>query len=203
MGITGAVADQLLGGVVDGTRPGVEPKVEIVWIILADAVVAIHVGYVSFVVLGQLAILVGWWRRWGWVRNLWFRMAHMTAILIVTVEALITFRCPLTTLENSLRELGGQKGEDVDFIGRLFRGIIFVDIPDTHWVFKVLYFGFAVLVLATLILVPPRLRSAATAATARPREGDRPHPRPEPIREVSVRPGAAPPDPQHRPSRVP
>jgi hypothetical protein len=127
-----------------------------VWVILADIVVALHVGYVSFVVLGQVAILVGWWRRWAWVRNRWFRGLHVMAITIVTAETVIKMRCPLTTLENHLRELAGQQGMDVDFVGRVLQSLIFVNVPDDHWVFLVLYFGFAALVLLSLVLVPPR-----------------------------------------------
>ena len=37
--------------------------------LLADLVVAVHVGYVSYVVIGQAAILLGVLLRWNWVRR--------------------------------------------------------------------------------------------------------------------------------------
>ena len=36
--------------------------------ILADITVIVHVAYVLFVVLGVVAILLGWLRKWQWVR---------------------------------------------------------------------------------------------------------------------------------------
>src|SRR5437764_14821538 len=98
--------------------------------ILADAIVAAHVAYVSFVILGQLAILIGWPLGWKWIRNPWFRMIHLLMILIVVVESLpfVKYECPLTTWEYELRVEAGQlaanyreeAGEfkDISFIGR-------------------------------------------------------------------------------------
>jgi hypothetical protein len=175
--------------------------VQVFWIILANVVVALHVGYVSFVVLGQLAILIGWWRRWDWVRRPWFRLIHLAAILIVAGETVISLRCPLTTLENYLRELGGQSGQDVDFVGRVLQGLIFLDLPDTHWIFKVMYFGFAALVLLTLVMVPPRRPAVSRAAERGPQTGSAP-PRHEPAAPAPTHPGATPPDPPRTPSRA-
>jgi hypothetical protein len=170
--------------------------VQTFWIILADMVVALHVGYVSFVVLGQLAVLIGGWRRWAWVRNPWFRGLHLAAILIVATETVISLRCPLTSLENHLRELGGQEGMDVDFIGQKLRDLIFLDVPDTHWIFKVLYFGFAVLVLVTWVLVPPGRQGAAA------RRAESGHPTRGPATPAPTHPAAARADPPGTSSRA-
>jgi len=129
------------------------------YIILADMVVAAHVGYVAFVVVGQVAILAGWLLKWGRVRNRWFRVIHLMAISVVALEALIGMTCPLTTLENYFLRLGGQNAREGDFIGDMLHNSIFsIDLPDTHWLFKVMYFGFAAIVVATIFLVPPRWR---------------------------------------------
>ena len=69
----------------------------------ADVVVVLHAAYVSFVIFGQLAILVGILCRWAWVRNVWFRWLHLLAISIVVIESLLGIVCPLTTLEDWLR----------------------------------------------------------------------------------------------------
>ncbi len=47
--------------------------------IAADLVVAVHVAYVAYVVLGQLAITVAAPMKWQWARNPWFRFSHLTA----------------------------------------------------------------------------------------------------------------------------
>ena len=45
-------------------------------LILADIVVVIHFAYVAFVVLGLVAVLMGYVFKWNWVRNRWFRLTH-------------------------------------------------------------------------------------------------------------------------------
>jgi hypothetical protein len=122
--------------------------------ILADVTVVAHAAYVAFVVFGLVAILLGAARGWGWVRNFWFRAVHFLAIAVVAAEALLGIACPLTTLENDLRQQAGEAVESGSFIGRLAHDLLFYDAPQ--WIFSVLHVVFAVVVLVTLILVPPR-----------------------------------------------
>ncbi len=136
---------------------------ETFYIILANLVVALHVGYVGFVVVGLLLILLGIIFRWSWVRNIWFRTAHLIAIGIVALETAIAYTCPLTTLENYLRDKAGQETLEGDFIGRMLNNLIFLDLPDTHWFFKVSNFSFFALVLLTFILAPPRRKKSSPA----------------------------------------
>ena len=122
--------------------------------LLADVVVAIHVGYVSYVIFGQAAILIGLVRRWSWIRNPYFRLSHLAAIVIVAGQSLLDLPCPLTSWEDQLRALAGHSVEQGSFIGRLLHGLMFYDFEPS--VFTWIYVGFAVLVLLTLILAPPR-----------------------------------------------
>ena len=71
--------------------------------LLADLVVVAHAAYVSFVVLGLVAILAGVAFGWKWVRNPWFRWIHISMIGIVVAEALAGIPCPLTVWERQLR----------------------------------------------------------------------------------------------------
>ena len=43
----------------------------------ADAILVVHVLFVLFVLLGVVAIYVGFWLSWSWVRNIWFRWLHL------------------------------------------------------------------------------------------------------------------------------
>ena len=129
--------------------------------LLADFVVAIHLLYVSFILVGQIVILVGGWRRWSWVRNRWFRWTHLTAIGIVAFEALAGIVCPLTVWEFELRRLAGETPSEGTFVGRAVHAILFFDLPG--WVFTTIYVLFAVIVLATLRVVPIRRREAPLA----------------------------------------
>jgi uncharacterized protein DUF2784 len=122
------------------------------WRILADMVVAFHAAYVAFVVFGLAAILAGHAMGWRWVRNFYFRAAHLAAILFVCAEAVAGVACPLTTLENALRLRAGEFGYRGDFIGHWLDWMIFYDAPP--WVFTGIYLGFGGLVLATFWLVP-------------------------------------------------
>ena len=129
---------------------------------LADVVVIVHTSYVSFVVFGQLAIFVGWFRRWKWVRNLSFRVAHFAAILVIVLEAWFGVTCPLTSWENRLREQAGQASYRGDFIAEWLHQILFYDFPP--WIFTASYCTFAAIVGLTLILVPPQRKSVKPLA---------------------------------------
>jgi hypothetical protein len=136
---------------------------------LADAVVVFHCAYVAFVVIGQLTIWLGLALRWSWVRNLWFRLVHLVAIGVVAVEEFLRITCPLTVLENWLREQAGQSLAGESFMGRLAHSLIFHDLPP--WVFFVANVGFGVLVLATFVLAPPRWPRNTARLYAGPRRG--------------------------------
>src|SRR5437660_2262512 len=109
--------------------------------LLADLVVAIHVAYVSFVLFGQLAICLGLLLRQGWVRNFWFRSAHLLAIGIVATEALLNIQCPLTVWEDRLRALAEQEVAEGTFIGRWLHDLMFYNVEPQ--VFTIIYIAFA------------------------------------------------------------
>lgn len=81
----------------------------------ADLLVAIHLAFILFVLLGGLLVL-----RWRWV--IW---AHLPA---VAWGALLEFKgwvCPLTPLENRLRDLAGEAGYSHSFIEEYLAPIIY------------------------------------------------------------------------------
>jgi hypothetical protein len=121
----------------------------------ADALVGVHVAYVAYVVLGQLAVIVAAPFEWRWARNPWFRFSHLLAIGIVAYEEVRGLRCPLTVWEEQLRALGGQPfGGSETFIGRVFHDLLFYDAPQA--VFTVIHLAMAVLVAQALVMYPPR-----------------------------------------------
>jgi hypothetical protein len=126
--------------------------------ILADFIVVFHASYVGFVVFGLAAILVGAALGWRWVRNFWFRVAHLVAIGVVVLESLGGIPCPLTVWESQLRRAGGQAGYSGDFIGYWAHRLIFYQAEP--WVFTILYILFGLAVLVAFILAPPRRRRA-------------------------------------------
>ena len=114
--------------------------------------VTLHLAYVAYVVLGLVAILAGYFRSWGWVRNRWFRGIHLAMILIVVVEAWAGVVCPLTTLEHALRERAGQATYAGSFVANAVHDLLFFDLPE--WGFTIIYTAFGSLVLLTFWLVP-------------------------------------------------
>jgi hypothetical protein len=123
--------------------------------LLANLVLMIHCAYIAFVVGGFVAVLLGVLLHWSWIRNFWFRAVHLLMMLFVAFESLIDMICPLTSWERWLREAAGQESLEGDFIASWLNRLFFFHFPP--WVFTVVYVGFALLILATFILVPPRL----------------------------------------------
>ena len=126
-------------------------------IYLADIVALIHLGYVVFVILGFVFIVAGIIFRWRWIRNPWFRVLHLAAIIAVAMEAIVGVNCPLTMLEFRLRYPTGSFQEQISFIGGLIDSMLFYDAPG--WVFAAVYCCFGAVVLITFILAPPGRKS--------------------------------------------
>lgn len=125
---------------------------------LADLILIVHFLFVAFVVGGLGATWLGAWLGWRWVRNFWFRAAHMCAIVFVAAEAIAGIWCPLTIWEAELRGARADKG----FIAQWIHRLLFYDFPP--WVFTAAYVTFALLVAVTFWLVPPRrMRKSAQA----------------------------------------
>lgn len=81
----------------------------------ADLLVALHLVFILFVVFGGLLVL-----RWRWVAWL-----HLPAVVW---GALIEFNhwvCPLTPLENRLREWAGEVGYTHSFIEEYIAPIVY------------------------------------------------------------------------------
>lgn len=85
------------------------------WDWAADVVLVVHLLFIAFVLLGGLLMLR--WPRLAWL--------HLPAVLWGATVELMHLQCPLTPLENSLREAAGQVGYDGGFI--------------THYLIPVIY----------------------------------------------------------------
>jgi hypothetical protein len=126
-------------------------------LLFADVIAIVHLGYVIFVILGFVLIIGGIVFRWRWIRDPWFRVLHLAAIIAVAMEAILGIHCPLTVLEFKLRYPACPFGERGSFIGSFIDSILFHDAPG--WVFTTVYCGFAAAVLITFITAPPSRKS--------------------------------------------
>ena len=123
------------------------------YLFLADVIAIIHLGYVIYVILGFILIVVGIILRWKWVRNLPFRITHLLAIVGVAFEALLGVNCPLTVLEFKLRYASNLSDEKVSFIGTIIDSLLYYNAP--MWLFTIIYTVFAIIVVITFIIAPP------------------------------------------------
>lgn len=124
--------------------------------VLADAVLALHVALVLFVVAGLVLVVGGNVRRWGWVNHLWFRLLHLAAIAVVVGEAWLGVVCPLTTLEMWLRAQAGAARYGGGFIEHWLGRLLYYDAPA--WVFTSAYTLFGAAVVASWWWFPPARR---------------------------------------------
>lgn len=83
--------------------------------VLADLVVVVHLAFVLFVALGGLLV----WRqpRWMWL--------HLPALAWGVAIVAVGFTCPLTPLERHLRERGGERVPDAGFVDRYVEGVLY------------------------------------------------------------------------------
>ncbi len=83
--------------------------------VLADAVVVLHLAFILFAVLGGLLVL-------RWPRAMW---VHLPAAAWGAVVELFGWICPLTPLENQLRRAGGAAAYSGGFVERYVVPIVY------------------------------------------------------------------------------
>ena len=82
---------------------------------LADAVVVVHFGFVIFVAVGGFIA-------WRYQRAL---VAHALSIAWAVGIVTIGYSCPLTRLENDLRQRAGSEGFEAGFIDHYLAGVLY------------------------------------------------------------------------------
>lgn len=124
--------------------------------LLADAVLALHVAAVTFVVGGLILIVAGNLRGWPWVNRFGFRIAHLAAIAVVIAEAWFGAVCPLTSVEMWLRAKARASTYAGSFIEHWLQRVLYYEAPS--WVFTLVYSLFGLLVVAVWWYFPPKLK---------------------------------------------
>jgi hypothetical protein len=117
---------------------------------LAGAVLAVHLAVIAFNLFGLVAIPLGGWLGWRWVRVRWWRWLHLASMAVVAVQAVAGRACFLTILQAGL---SGAAGAPAPLIMGVVNRLIFWPLP--LWAFAVFYVLLLAYVLALLKLVPP------------------------------------------------
>lgn len=123
------------------------------YLLAADAVLALHVLFVVFVVAGLALVFVGKLAGWSWVHNRRFRILHLIAIGIVVLQSWLGVICPLTSLEMALRARAGDATYAGSFIAHWLDALLYYQAPA--WVFAACYTLFGGLVVASWFWVRP------------------------------------------------
>lgn len=128
------------------------------WSVVADAVLVVHVGVPVFLVVGQVAIIMG--AIWGvhWVRNARFRVAHLGLIAFIAGQTWLGRVCPLTLLEQAFRRRAAQAPDQITSTQHWLDPFLFCDAPT--WVFTTLHSLAALVIIATWIAIPPAWNGA-------------------------------------------
>ena len=84
---------------------------------LADLILCMHAGFVLFVICGGLLVLR--WRRIAWL--------HLPAATWGAIVEFSGWVCPLTPLENWLRQQAGESGYRSDFVAYYLWPVLYPD----------------------------------------------------------------------------
>ena len=120
---------------------------------MADVLLVVHFLIAAFIVGGLVLVWIGAACGWRWVRNPWFRYAHLAAIAFVAAEGVLGITCPLTIWEDMLR--GHVRPQS--FVGRWVHHALYYEAPE--WVFTTLYVVWTFATLTTLRLIKPGTRN--------------------------------------------
>jgi uncharacterized membrane protein YhhN len=83
--------------------------------LVADLVVIVHLGFILFVAVGGLLA-------WRWPRLYW---AHVPAVVYAAAIVTIGFDCPLTPLEKYFRRLAGQHAYTGGFVNHYLANVVY------------------------------------------------------------------------------
>lgn len=127
----------------------------------AALVLALHLLVIAFNVFGLIAIPLGAWRGWRWVRGFWWRLAHLLSLALVAAQALAGRACLLTLWQARLQGRAAASPLIAAWIDRL----IYWPLP--LWIFAA---GYTLIWLYAIWLwwrVPPRAAWRGPAPKAR------------------------------------
>jgi hypothetical protein len=112
-------------------------------------VLALHLGVIAFNVAGLVAIPLGAWLDWRFVRIHWLRLLHLASLAAVALQAALGQACFLTIWQ---AELTGGRADPL--IMRWVNRLVFWPLPI--WMFTALYLAVFIYVLALWRMVRPR-----------------------------------------------
>ena len=102
-------------------------------ILFSEIVLLFHFCIFLFIILSFFLIPFGYYQKWEWVKNKYYRLIHLILMGIIFIETILGFMCPLTILEKFLRN-------DIEInnkITQIIHQIMYWDLPTYQ--FTILY----------------------------------------------------------------
>jgi len=120
------------------------------WSLLANALVLVHFGFTAFVILGGFLT-------WRWPRIAYLHLPALAWGCYVEVSGAI---CPLTPLENHLRQLGGESGYQGGFLAHYLVRVLYPPGLTWHiqWLLAALLLALNAVAYGVLLRHRPRTR---------------------------------------------
>lgn len=95
----------------------------------ANIILIFHFFIVIFITIQFFSIPIAYKLNWKWQKNKRLRFIHLFLIFIITVETIIGITCPLTLIENNLRDIQSSEG----FISTWIRNILYWNLPTSFF----------------------------------------------------------------------
>ncbi|HEX7324870.1 MAG TPA: DUF2784 family protein [Rhodanobacteraceae bacterium] len=115
----------------------------------ALAILLVHLTIIAFNIAGCVLVPIGAWRHWRWVREFWWRLAHLLSFAVVAGQALAGRACFLTIWQADLA--GASRAPPL--IATWINHVVYWPLP--LWVFAVAYVVIFLYVIALWIWVRP------------------------------------------------
>ena len=99
-------------------------------ILFSEIVLLFHFCIFLFMILSFFLIPLGYYQEWKWVKNKYYRLIHLVLMGIIFIETILGFMCPLTILENFLRN-------DIEInnkITQIIHQIMYWDLPTYQFI---------------------------------------------------------------------
>lgn len=126
--------------------------------LLADLILLIHFGVVLFNLFWLVAVPLGAWQRWNFVRIRAWRIAHLVVMALVAVQPLLGRVCLLTIWQYAFDEKKGDVVSIFPAVRAWVISLMYWQAPP--WAFTVMYVAGFAFTIALWKWVPPQPKAA-------------------------------------------
>ncbi len=109
---------------------------------LIDIILIFHFFIVIFITIQLFTIPIAYKLNWEWQKNKRLRIIHLFLIFVVTAETIGGITCPLTLIENELKNIQSSEG----FISTWITNILYWSLPTSFFlIIYLICFGWTLL----------------------------------------------------------